>query len=134
MQQLILSAIFLTLPAIVSADEVWTTPSGTVVYKEDLNDVAIWETDNLDGTLRMYIPGLAGNIEDRSVHDGYWIQYAGQGCGSTLTGPDGHSGDNWGRLRIVFHSAGFPTNWTMLTGSCFAEPTKPLRGKSPLKP
>lgn len=80
----------------------------------------------------MYIPELTGNFSDRFVHDGYWIGESGVDCGSILTGADGYTGKTWGRLKVVFHSSAFPTNWTMLFGTCFDEPTEPLRGVSPL--
>ena len=103
-----------------------------MTYLADLGDIAIWETENLDGTMRLYFPGLAGNFDQRSVHDGYWIQYAGQGCGAVMTGPDGFEGPNWGRLKLIFHSSGFRANWTMLTGVCFDEPSLVTHGRSPL--
>lgn len=123
-------ALSAALPA--AADEVWETAEGPVVYLSDVGDVAVWEAETLDGTLRFYFPGLAGRVEGRDVHHGYWIQVAGQGCGATLTGPDGFAGPVWGRVTLIFHQGGFPTDWTMRLGTCFDAPDASLRGASPM--
>lgn len=120
------------LGTMVHADEVWDTGDGRVVYLADQGDVAIWEAETLDGAVRYYVPGLAGNYDSRAVHDGYWIKVTGPSCGATLVGADGFQGESWGRLMLVFHGSGFPTNWTMMTGSCFDSPETHLRGQSPL--
>lgn len=131
--QLLPLLALLPLPAL--ADEVWDTPEGQVVYLEDAKGLAIWQIASDQGELRLYFPGLAGNFDNRSMHEGFWIDSAGTVCGSTLTGPDGHAGTSWGRLIIVFDGPTFASNWTLLRGECFGDPADaPLRGRSPLLP
>lgn len=116
-----------------AADEVWETDQGRVVYLDDVGDVAVWELVRADGVGRMYIPGLAGNFDNRGVHTGYWIADTGGGCGAVLMGVDGFRGTQWGQLRVVFHDSGFPTDWTITLGRCFEDPEISLRGRSPNK-
>ncbi|MBV6657678.1 MAG: hypothetical protein KI785_07930 [Devosiaceae bacterium] len=128
---LIAATAFTALPA--QADETWDTPAGTMVYLEDTKDMAIWEVASpQDGLTRLYFPGLQGNFDNRSVHQGFWVRDTGNECRASLTGPDGHSGQSWGEVTLVFHDSGFPSNWTMLIGSCFEGPSEPLAGQSPL--
>ncbi|MEM1152467.1 MAG: hypothetical protein AAGI03_18335 [Pseudomonadota bacterium] len=132
MRLLIALFILVTSASVASSDEVWETPDGQVVYLSETKGVAVWEIDQLEGPRRIYIRELAGNYDNRSIHEGFWIQTIGEGCGATMTGPDGFSGTTWGRVTVIFHSNGFPTNWTLLSGTCFGEADTPLQGQSPL--
>jgi len=122
------------LPACAFADEVWETQFGEVTYITDKGEVAIWEDSNFDETRRLYFSGLAGNVDNRSVHEGYWIQADSEGCGAAMTGPDGHSSESWGRLLLIFDRRSYPSDWTMLVGMCFEQPVEPVRGIADLSP
>jgi hypothetical protein len=128
------SAAIIFLPTATLADEAWTTDFGDVTYIADKGDTAIWEESNFDETRRLYFPDLGGNFKDRSNHEGYWIQADSEGCGAVMTGPDGHSGESWGRLLLIFDKRAHPSDWTLLTGSCFEAPDSPMRGTASLSP
>ena len=127
----ILPIAFLLLPGAAIADEVWDTVAGQVIYEADEGDVAILSYDTgSEERGYLYFPGLGGNFEDRGVHKGYWIAPGGEGtsCGATLTGINDATSMYWGRATIIFHAPGFPTGWTLLTGSCFGEPEAAIVG------
>lgn len=114
------------------ADETWNTEYGLVIYEQDPGDVAIlsYPVDRgRRGTV--YFPGLAGNYDNRSVHEGYWIEDGPGPCMAEIVGADGRRSNNWGRVIIAFDLPAFPTSWTALGGDCFDDPTIPLRGEVP---
>ena len=106
-------ALTLATPAL--ADEVWTTPFGDAIYEADVADTTILTVPQPDGIMRVYIPGLAGNFDNRGTHSGYWI-----GTGSR----------QWGEVILSFDRPGFPTGWTLVAGDCFAPPFWTVRGEA----
>ena len=65
----------------VAADEVWTTPWGEVVYESKIGDVAVWSYQyDAKSKGYAYFPGPAGNYDNRSSHEGYWIEDAHGSC------------------------------------------------------
>lgn len=124
----------LAAPAL--ADEVWDTAQGQVIYVEDIRDIAVlsfpvaappFAQAGGVADANLYVPGLGGNFDARSVHDGYWAMPGQPICSAALTAPDGMTTQAWGRARIVFDRPGFPTGFTLLLGACFDEPLLPLR-------
>ena len=121
-------ALTLATPAL--ADEVWTTPFGDAVYQADVGDTTILTVPQPDGIMRVYIPGLAGNFDNRGTHSGYWIG-SGEGfCPASLTGIDGTGSRQWGEVILSFDRPAFPTGWTLVAGDCFAPPFWTVRGEA----
>lgn len=114
-----------------SADEIWMTVElGEVVYQEEIGDVTILTASAPNGLpLHFYFPGLAGNYDDRSSHDGFWIMQGSGPCSGKLTGVDGVASTNWGAARILFDDPSFPTPWTMLGGFCLGPLETYVRGE-----
>ncbi len=136
------ASAFAFAPITATADEVWETSGGPITYLQDMGAVAVWsfpylaawpgnvpEFANPVGTL--YFPGLGGNFDDRSIHDGYWAVVGSPACSASLTTPEGVTTSRWGRARVIFDNPAFPTSLTLLVGSCFDEPTQIIRGERP---
>lgn len=126
----------LTTPAL--ADETWRTDAGQIVYEADMGHIAVLSLpagvlyDTVPGTrVSVYLPGLGGNFDNRSVHEGYWAIPGGPVCTSLLTTPDGMTTQRWGRVQILFDRAAFPTGFILLMGECFDDPTTPIRADLP---
>jgi len=124
----------LTAPAL--ADEAWINPAGELIYEADLGHLAVLSFPITATPLaqaggepraNVYFPGLGGNFDNRSIHDGYWAMPGSPTCTASLTTPDGITTQNWGRARIIFDTAAFPTGFTMLIGPCLHEPTYSVR-------
>lgn len=113
------------------ADEVWSTEIGDVIYEIDLeNGMAVlsYPTDGEDRG-RAYLSGLAGVYTDRTGYEGIWIepQTDDDLCDVAMVAPDsGDVSSNWGRVRLVFVDADFPSTFVAMRGDCFAEPTEML--------
>jgi len=123
------AVILAAAPAL--ADEVWSSDYGEVIYENDIEGQAILSMQlGGEGRGLMYFPGLAGNYDDRSTHHGYWIMPGGGPCEAELTGVDGFSGGDWGRVVISFDKAAFPTSWTATFGQCFDDYSFSLRGET----
>ncbi len=106
------------MPAV--ADEVWDTPYGEVVYLADEFGSAVLSFTNIDGTAaELVIPGLAGNFDDRGVHEAYWVGSGALECEAALARPGGFASLDWGRAVISFDDPAFPTSFTLTLGDCF---------------
>lgn len=118
---LTLAAAFALATTAATADEVWTSSIGDIVYLAEIDGTAIFTYPvQPEGSVGwLYFPGLAGNYDNRGQHLGYWIAPGEGACPAKLTGVDGTTSNNWGQLMIVFHSPGFPASWTMVSGNCF---------------
>lgn len=127
----LLAAATLALAAPVLADETWTTPDGQVVYLDEIGDAAIFTAPLGTDLLRIYLPGLAGNYDDRATHEGYFIANGQGDCGVSLTAPDGFGGRDWGRVIVTFDRPAFPTGFTMMIGGCFDTPRLGVRADLP---
>jgi len=115
------------------ADETWETPNGPAIYEADIDGQAVISISFGDGSRgQMYFPGLAGNFDDRGTHSGYWIMPGFGDCAPQLTGIDGMSSTDWGRVVISFDTPAFPTSWTATFGLCFGDYTWSLRGETTL--
>jgi hypothetical protein len=126
---LLVAAAATVLPAAVAADETWTSAAGDVIYAAEQEGVAIFTYPIADGDKGyLFFPGLAGNYDARGQHDGYWMAPGDGGCPAELTAINGMKSKNWGKLTIVFHSPGFPTGWTLMSGSCFGDLANSLVG------
>lgn len=136
------AAALALLPVTAVADEAWDTIAGQIIYEEDLGLVAVFSfpyaavfpgevPEFAQDRATLYFPGLGGNFDRRSIHDGYWIVQGAPACSATLTTANGVSSQRWGRARVIFDRAAFPTDLTILLGSCMDEPVAILRGERP---
>ncbi len=113
------------------ADEVWSTEIGDVIYESDLeNGMAVFSYPT-DGETRglAYLSGLAGVYTGRTAYDGIWMEPATEAgtCDVEVAAPEtGEVSNNWGRARVIFVDADFPSTFIALRGDCFSEPTEML--------
>jgi len=123
-------AMAATIAAPAMADEMWKTDFGKVIWEKDYDGGAIFRVELEKGKFaRFYIEGLEADSV-RGHYTGYYINTADEGmCSSALIGPDGTHSNTWGRLSLTFVDKGFPSDWTMLTGECMAEPSEVLTAK-----
>jgi len=127
----------LTTPAI--ADETWRHPAGTLIYEADMGHIAVLSFPTTAAPMpggpadraMVFFPGLGGNFDNRSTHDGYWVMEGDPVCTAILTAPDGTASQSWGRAQITFDRAAFPTGFTMTIGTCWQDPTFPIRADLP---
>ncbi len=131
MLRLTLAALMLAAPA--AADEVWSSEMGDIIYEFDQNNTAVFSFTNLDayGAL-LVIPGLAGNLENRGVHDAYWLGSGSGDCPAflALPGDEQTATTNWGRAIVSFDSPAFPTSFTLQLGWCFEDPRESMGAKA----
>ncbi|MEQ8652265.1 MAG: hypothetical protein RIC87_07355 [Kiloniellales bacterium] len=112
-----------------SADEVYqvyayddATLVDEYIYEDDVGTNAVWVSK--DGSLRLYIEGLAGLYQNRSIYDGIWVEY-GEGSIEPPC-PDGPATDHlgnqlshWGRLRIDWTQYGNDdATWVLFLSRC----------------
>jgi hypothetical protein len=113
-----------------TADEIWSSNIGEVYYADEIGDTAIFGYTGHDGEeVRFYVPGLAGNYDNRGTYGGYWIGPTAGECLAELGGPDGRVSTNWGSLTIVFTEPAFPSGWVMMRGLCFGPQEHPVVAK-----
>lgn len=104
----------------VSADEMWQSEMGWIEYTAEENGAAIFTFTNLDAYgATLVIPGLAGNYDQRGVHEAFWIGEGAGDCEAFLSLPGGEPSANWGRALISFDTPAYPTGFTMTLGYCF---------------
>jgi hypothetical protein len=115
----------LALPA--TADEVWSTSFGDIVYQSsDPEGSAIFTAPGVlfDGVApkgsvaHIYIPYLDSVPDSRYAHTGFWILEGEGQCPVGLVGPDGKTSRNWGQVELLFDSPTFPSGFTMSYGTC----------------
>lgn len=112
---------------VASADEVWSTEIGDVIYEADLaNGMAVLSYPT-DGETRglAYLSELAGEFTGRTAYDGVWIEPATEDgtCDVEMAAPEtGEISNNWGRVRVIFVDPDFPSSFIALRGDCFDEP------------
>ena len=126
-------ALIALMPLAAAADEVWTTPLGDIVYEQDMQGFAILSIPRQGRVATLYFPGLGGNFSNRSTHEGYWISDGPNDCGAMLYGVRGQGSRDWGRVVVAFDGPAFPTDLTLWFGSCFGQPSQPVRGLSTAK-
>lgn len=128
LRPLLLAALCAT-PAL--ADEVWQTDHGEAVYLSEQDGAAIFTFPHPDGgEATLWIPGLAGNYDNRAVHEAFWVGSAPGDCPVSmhLNLPEAVPSRHWGRAVIGFDVPAFPTSWTLTLSDCFGPPTHSLRG------
>ena len=128
-----LTAAFLATPA--TADEVWTSMMGDIVYAAEENGAAIFTFTNFDAyPARLVIPGLAGNYSNRGTHEAFWLGGGSGTCPAFMAiAGDEYSTTDWGRAVIAFDKPAFPTSFTVTIGWCFEEPRESFRGETTAK-
>lgn len=121
MPKLLIAAVLLLLAAPVptKADETWSNPDGTASYEADIGRIAVISIPMHGNRIRLYLEGLGGNYDNRSISQGYWLGPGSGSCSATLTAPDGEQSSNWGRVTMIFDGPAFPTGWTATLGNCF---------------
>ena len=122
------SAAILVAPAM--ADEMWKTDYGQVIWEKDYDGGAIFKIDLAGGGVgRMYVEGLATEVENRGHFKGYWISTTEEDmCSAELKGPDGTKSRTWGTLTLSFRSPEFPSDWVLMTGECLGVPDSLIAG------
>lgn len=130
MRAILPAVLALTLAAPAFADEVWSTARGDAIYAAEMNGVAILTVPMGEGTARVYLPGLGGNYDNRSSHEGYWIGDRAGSCPTALIGEDEVQSRQWGRVFVAFDGPAFPTSWTMMFGDCFGPLDRSVRGEA----
>ena len=127
-RKLILTLGLILLPLTLTADEVWTSEFGDVIYEREVNGMAVLSMPLNEVRGLIYLPGLAGNYSNRSIHSGFWISDEVGPCPANLESPERLISSSWGRVEITFDGPAFPTGWTMRLGSCFGAADIVLRG------
>jgi len=118
-----------------SADEVWESEFGLVVYEDEVGPFAVWSFppgENYPAG-KVFLAGLAGNYDDRGSHDGYWMTYGGGevNCGEPLVDAFGDSSPYWGNITVTFDTSGWPSSWTAEWSYCNDRQTYSWRGVPP---
>jgi hypothetical protein len=121
-----ITALTIGLPA--TADEVWSTPRGEAYYAEEMDGFAIFRLPWGEIEATLYFEGLAGNYDNRDIHDGYWIAPGAGDCTAALVGIDDQISTDWGRVTLVFDRPSFPTGWTAIFTTCFNDDPFTIRG------
>ena len=118
----------------------WTSDIGRVVYalESGSNGVLVYPVPFGDNEGYLYVNGLAGEFGGPGPLDGYWsepdVSHDDEDdhtliCPFTITDDHGRTTRNWGRLKIMFTSDDFPSDFVLLRGRCFEEPKDVLNGK-----
>lgn len=127
-------AILVGAPFAASADEVWYTPIGEVIYEQDLpGGQAVFSFPGEGGSrLIAVFNGLAGVTEGRGYYEGAWVDPdAGTDgpCPSAMIDPiSGSASHYWGQMDLIFTEPDFPGGWVALRGTCFDNATDYLIG------
>ena len=116
----------------LAADEAWDSDMGLIVYEAEENGAALFSFVNVDAyPATLVIPGLAGNYNNRGVHDAYWVGTGAGKCPAFLAAPGYEATNNWGRALISFDRPAFPTSFTLTLGDCFGPLTYAIRAEAP---
>ena len=133
-------AVFSAFPAIVLADESWTSNVGNIIWEKDVNNTAVflYATPNVTkGKTRLFIRNLVPDtVGNRGSYTGYWTDDSqGELCEASLTDPIGTKTKRWGRFTITFERVVKKTpeaenyaewNWIGFMGNCFDEPSRKI--------
>lgn len=113
-----------------AADEVWSrhNEDGNYIYEDDIDGMGVITYPIGDTGLRgsMFVEGLAGNHDARERFTGYWTEPAREGtpaCSVSVTDAHGLTTDYWGRIEVLFVDRSFPSEFILLYGYCFEEPS-----------
>lgn len=115
------------MTGLASADEVWSTEIGNVIYETDLDNGMAVLSYPTDGEVRglAYVAGLAGEYTGRTAYDGVWMEPATEqgSCDVEIAAPEtGETSNNWGRVRVIFVDPDFPGSFVAIRGDCFDDP------------
>lgn len=121
-----IAALFFSTPAM--ADEVWSTPRGDAYYSEEMEGFALFRVPWGEIEATLYFEGLAGNYDNRDIHEGYWIAPGAGDCPAALVGIDDQISTDWGRVTLVFDGPSFPTSWSAIFTTCFNNDPFSIRG------
>lgn len=112
----------------VSADEVWNSTYGKVIYESDIEQTAVWRY-NYQGTDGLiFIPNLAGVYQGRGAYQGYWVQTTSAVKCKTQRGMKKKTSAYWGRFEIQFLDPDFPSRWQAKWSYCDTTPTTIWQG------
>lgn len=126
----VIAALLAAMPA--SADEVWKTDLGEIMWETDYEGGAIFRIDTGKGKLvGFYIEGLEPAGAPRVHFDGRRVSTSDEGkCPAELVGPDGTRSRAWSRVSLTFMEREFPSDWTARKGECMAEPHEVMTGRA----
>ncbi len=113
----------LTLSQSVSADEVWNSTYGKVVYEEDIDKTAVWRYNRKGISGVIYIDDLAGISQGRGAYQGYWVQPKSSVKCKTMRKMRNKSSFYWGNFQIEFLDPNFPSRWQAKWNYCEKTPT-----------
>jgi len=117
-----------TVPQSASADEMWDSTYGKVIYENDVGSTAVWRYDYQGVEGWIYIDKLAGVHQGRGTYQGYWIQGSSeQKCNSQKL-MDGKASPYWGQFVIQFLDPDFPSRWQAKWSYCDEKPTENWQG------
>jgi len=112
----------------VSADEVWNSTYGKVIYENEIGSTAVWSY-NYQGTEGwIYIDKLAGVYQGRGTYEGYWIQASSAEKCSSQKMMNGKASPYWGKLTIQFLDPDFPSRWQAKWNYCDKKPIATWQG------
>ncbi|KUF10277.1 hypothetical protein [Pseudoponticoccus marisrubri] len=122
-------AALLATPA--AADEIWTSDYGRITYEDEIDGAALFAFRHPGGQRAMlYIPGLAGNYDNRHTHRAYWFGEGPGFCEMALSAGGAAPSRNWGQALISFDTPAFPTSFTLTMGDCFDPLSYSLRAET----
>ena len=131
-------SVIAAFPAIVLADEGWTSNIGDIIYEDNVANTAVFLLARPTYKMRFFIFNLAPDVDagrNRGTYKGYWTDSSKRGvCEASLTDSMGTATRSWGRFTITFEKPKgqkksneyVPWNWTGYTGSCFDEPNQEI--------
>lgn len=109
---LLVGMLCFILSALVSADEVWNSTRGRVVYETDMAATAIWSYRSEYHVGLIHIAGLAGIHSNRDTYEAYWVQNDSEKrCDTLRPTQNGNTSNYWGRIHITFIGKEFPFKW-----------------------
>lgn len=117
-----------------------STALGKITYASESGPYGVfeYETPFGDNIGRFHIEGLAGEFGGPGPLKGYWSESdvshddeddATLICPFTINDDYGRTTRNWGRLVIAFTSDDFPSDFILMRGRCFEDPTEVISGK-----
>lgn len=129
-----LSALPVLTVGTASADEVWTTVIGEVIYESEAGAYAIlsFPTEKEGYRGLAFVDGLAGNYDSRFDFTGYWTESGNENtpeCDVAITDETGVTTKKWGRLNMYFVDEAFPSQWVAVRGNCHDTPSDMLVGR-----
>jgi hypothetical protein len=113
---------------------------GKITYDVEAGPYGVlkYETVFGDNIGLLFIDGLAGEFGGPGPLKGFWTESDVSHdddddntliCPVTVNDDYGRTTRNWGRLIIAFTSDDFPTDFVLMRGRCFEDPTDVISGK-----